>query len=118
MNHVFVVDTTHRPLSMCHPARARAMLKAGTAAVLRRFPFTIILKAEKPEAVVKTVTVKADPGSKTTGLALVDPDGRVLFAAELTHRGASIKKLLDARRGYRRGRRSRNLRYRAPRSRP
>ena len=100
---------------MCHPARARAMLKAGTAAVLRRFPFTIILKTEKPEAIIKAVTVKADPGSKTTGLALVDPDGRVLFAAELTHRGASIKKSMDARRAYRRGRRSRNLRYRAPR---
>jgi 5-methylcytosine-specific restriction endonuclease McrA len=115
MNQVFVLDTTHRPLTQCHPARARAMLKAGAAAVLRRFPFTIILKEEKPEAIVKAVTVKVDPGSKTTGLALVGPEGRVLFAAELTHRGAAIKKALETRQAYRRGRRSRNLRYRAPR---
>ncbi len=115
MNQVFVVDATRRPLTPCHPARARAMLKAGTAAVLRRFPFTLILKEAKPDAVVKAVTAKADPGSKITGLALVDPAGRVLFAAELNHRGAAIKKSLETRRAYRRGRRSRNLRYRAPR---
>ncbi|CAK0748805.1 HNH endonuclease [Gammaproteobacteria bacterium] len=115
MNHVFVMDTTHRPLSMCHPARARALLKAGKAAVFRSFPFTIILKEEKPEAVGKPLTAKTDPGSKTTGIVLVDPDERVLFAAELEHRGRAIKSSLESRRALRRGRRNRRTRYRAPR---
>ena len=121
MNHVFVVDTMHRPLSLCHPARARALLKAGEAAVLRRFPFTIILMKDYGatestlEASVKEMTVKIDPGSKTTGLALVDKVGRVLFAAELTHRGQAIKSSLESRRALRRGRRSRKTRYRMAR---
>src|SRR5258708_35485608 len=38
-----------------------------------------------------------------------------IFAAELTHRGQAIKKALTGRRGVRRGRRSRDTRYRKPR---
>ena len=112
MNHVFVIDAAKRPLSMCHRARARMLLRAGEAAVFRRFPFTIILKKEMPEAVVKPLTVKIDPGAKTTGLALVDTTGRVLFAAELEHRGKAIKNALTERSQYRRSRRSRITRYR------
>src|SRR6476661_5580847 len=37
---VFVVDTEHKPLSPCHPARARLLLTRGKAAVWRRSPFT------------------------------------------------------------------------------
>ena len=76
MNLVFVMDAEHRPLSMCHPARARALLKSKEAAVFRQFPFTIILKEEKPEAVVKPITAKIDPGSKTTGIVLVKVVGK------------------------------------------
>ncbi len=55
-------------------------------------------------------------GSKTTGLALVhDGSGRVVFAAELTHRGQIIKEALAHRRGVRRSRRQRHTRYRKPR---
>ena len=112
MNYVFVVDTKHRPLSMCHPARARMLLKSGKAAVLRRYPFTIILKEEKPDAVVKPMRVKIDPGSKVTGFALVDLSDRVLFAAELEHRGQVIKLRLQSRRVIRHNRRNRKTRYR------
>ena len=46
-------------------------------------------------------------------MALVhDASGEVVWAAELFHRGASIKKRLDGRRGVRRKRRSRKTRYR------
>lgn len=114
MNYVFVVDTERRPMTPCHPARARALLREGKAAVLRRYPFTLILKESKPEAVTKPVTVKIDPGSKTTGIALVS-GGRVVFAAELTHRGNAIKSALETRKGCRRNRRSRETRYRAAR---
>lgn len=115
MNAVFVVDAARRPLTPCHPARARALLREGRAAVLRRYPFTIVLKAERPEAIVQPVTVKIDPGAKHTGLALVDHRARVIFAAELTHRGAAIKEGLAERRAYRRNRRARKTRYREAR---
>ncbi len=114
-NCVFVLDTARRPLSPCRPAQARRLLRDGKAAVLRRYPFTIILKEEKPQADPKPLALKIDPGSKVSGLALVDEAGRVVFAAELEHRGMSIKKGLDERRMYRRNRRSRKTRHRAPR---
>ena len=61
--------------------------------------------------------MKIDPGSKTSGLALVnDATGQVVFAAELTHRGQKIKESLDDRRAVRRSRRRRKTRYRKPRS--
>jgi len=42
-------------------------------------------------------------------------DGKVVFAAELTHRGRQIKDALESRRAIRRGRRNRNTRYRQER---
>ena len=53
MNHVFVVDSTMRPLTPCRPVQARRMLRDEKATVALRSPFTIILKEEKPDAVVK-----------------------------------------------------------------
>lgn len=44
---VFVLDSNRKPLDPCHPARARKLLKAGKAAVFRRYPFTIILKIHR-----------------------------------------------------------------------
>lgn len=112
---VFVIDNTKKPLTPCSPARARALLRDGKAAVWRTVPFTLILKVAMPNAVVKPLNVKIDPGSKETGIVLVDSSNRVVFAAELTHRGKAIKAALDARRSLRRGRRGRKTRYRAAR---
>ena len=58
--------------------------------------------------------VKIDPGSRTTGIALVQSGGKVLWAGEVTHRGQQIKDALESRRMVRQNRRSR-LRYRQPR---
>ena len=113
---VFVVDTEHRPLSPCHPARARRLLTEGKAAVWRREPFSIILKRAVPDANPEPLRAKLDPGSKVTGLALVnDRTGQVIWAAELTHRGQRIHEALLARRALRRGRRGRHTRYRPAR---
>ena len=91
------------------------MLRAQTAAVFKRFPWTIILKTVAPAPVfVRTHRLKIDPGSQTTGLALLD-GARVVWAAELTHRGQRIKAALDTRRTIRRTRRQRQTRYRQPR---
>jgi hypothetical protein len=88
-NLVFVLDTNKKPLTPCKPSRAHKLLTAGKAAVFRRYPFTIILK----KAVTGTpelITLKLDPGSQTTGIALLQ-DEKVIFGVEITHPGQSIK---------------------------
>jgi 5-methylcytosine-specific restriction endonuclease McrA len=113
---VFVVDTNKTPLVPCHEDRARRLLKSGKAAIWRRFPFTIILKRAVESPRVPDLRIKLDPGSKTTGIAVVDDQsGKVVFAAELSHRGHTIKESLASRRSIRRGRRNRHTRYRKPR---
>ena len=89
------------------------MLRDQQAAVYRRFPFTIILKTAEPNANPAPVQLKLDPGSKTTGPALVQ-NGKVIFAAELTHRGQAIRSALEKRKAIRRTRRARKTRYRKP----
>ncbi len=98
-------------------ARARILLAKGRAAILRRFPFTIILHDRKVEdSVAHEHRVKIDPGSKVTGIAVVQEEtGQVVAAVEVEHRGQAIKASLESRRALRRGRRARKTRYRAPR---
>jgi 5-methylcytosine-specific restriction endonuclease McrA len=113
---VFVVDTNKTPLAPCHEAKARKLLDEGRAAILKRYPFTIILKYAVEEPRVPDLRIKLDPGSKTTGIAVVDDQsGKVVFAAELTHRGEKIKAALNDRRAIRRSRRNRHTCYRKPR---
>jgi len=118
MQRVLVLDKNRQPLMPCHPARARELLKHGKAAVFRRFPFTIILK-DREGGVVQDTRTKLDPGSKTTGMALVATFQRrgptVVWAAELQHRGSKIREDLKARRDLRHSRRSRKLRHRPAR---
>jgi 5-methylcytosine-specific restriction endonuclease McrA len=114
LQRVFVLSSDRKPLNPCHPARARKLLSMGKAAVLKRYPFTIILKdrtAEESET--DAHRVKIDPGSKVTGIAIVnDITSRVVWAAELAHRGEYIRDRLLARRQLRQFRRSRKTRYR------
>src|SRR5215813_4133075 len=113
---VAVLDTTKKPLAPTTSRRARLLLKKGKAAVFRRYPFTIILKREIVNPSAPDLRLKIDPGSKITGLAIVDQEsGEVVFAAEIEHRGQSVKASLDARRSLRWGRRARTTRYRKPR---
>src|SRR5579884_90469 len=100
MSNVFVLDTNKRPRSPVHPGRARILLSSGKAAVLKRYPFTIVLKAKMEQPRLSPLRLKLDPGSHTTGLALLnDQSGQVVFAAELEHQGHSIKDALLSRRG-------------------
>jgi hypothetical protein len=116
MSFVFVVDQDRKPLNPVHPGRARFLLTAGHAAVLRRYPFTIIMKESKPDAQPQPLRIKLDPGSKTTGVAIInDTTGRVVWAAEIAHRGQQVHANLDARRTQRRNRRQRHTRYRPAR---
>ena len=116
MTRVLVLDAEQRPLAPCHPARAHRLLSAGKAAVWRRYPFTLILRDNRPEAQPAPLRMKIDPGSKTTGLALLnDASGQVVWAAALSHRGEQVKDRLAQRRACRRRRRTRHTRYRPAR---
>ncbi|MCL4526572.1 MAG: RNA-guided endonuclease IscB [Gammaproteobacteria bacterium] len=122
---VFVLDKRKKPLMPCSEKRARLLLERGRARVHRMVPFTIrLVDRLQEDSVLQPVRLKLDPGSKTTGMALVREKetvdastGEVLRAAavlmllELQHRGHDIRDALTSRRAFRRRRRG-NLRYR------
>ncbi|SFC95475.1 HNH endonuclease [Thiohalospira halophila DSM 15071] len=116
---VFVQGREGSPLMPCHPARARRLLRVGRAKVVRRVPFTVrLIDRDQKDSAVQPVSLRLDPGARTTGVALVAEGGRgarAVWAAELTHRSQSIRSRLTDRRMYRRGRRSRKTRHRPPR---
>jgi len=112
-NYVFVLDANRKPLTPCKPSLARKLLKVGKAKVFRLYPFTLLLKKKVTED-PQPVTLKIDPGSKVTGLAIL-LHSSLIWVAELTHRGQAIKTSLESRRSLRRGRRSRHTRYRQAR---
>lgn len=117
MSYVFVLSSDGQPLDPCHPAKARKLLTRGRAAVWRRYPFTIRLRDRTAEgSVTHPHRVKLDPGSKTTGIAVVsEATGQVVWAGELTHRGQAIRAALQTRRAVRQSRRQRKTRYRPAR---
>ncbi|WP_121180988.1 RNA-guided endonuclease IscB [Nocardiopsis sp. Huas11] len=116
---MFVLDKRGAPLQPCHPARARKLLAKGRAVVHRHTPFVIRLKDRTIEgSEVDGVELGIDPGSRHTGIAVFTHRGgerRGRYAIQLDHRGAAIRKKLAQRSGYRRRRRTSNLRYRPPR---
>ena len=114
---VFVIDKRKKPLMPCSEKRARQLLERRRAVVHRLHPFTIRLK-DWVGGDVQPVRIKLDPGSKTTGLAVVrehDAGQHVLCLAEITHRGHTVAKSMKSRSASRRRRRTANLRYREPR---
>jgi len=116
---VFVLDLHGTPLQPTSPARARKLLASGRAVVARHTPFVIRLKDRAASASeTDGVEIGIDPGSKHTGIVVFtarDGERRGRYGIRLDHRGAAIRKKLERRSAYRRGRRTRNLRYRAPR---
>ena len=112
---VFVLDKSKKPLNMISHAKARILLKNRLAVVHKIYPFTIRLRDNSCVGRDKTYTVKLDPGSRTTGVAIVDDKDSVVMLAEIEHRGNLIKKDLASRRMIRRSRRNRKTRYRAAR---
>ena len=116
---VFVLDRKKRPLMPCSEKRARILLKKGRAVIHRMQPFTIRLKDRLlEESSIQPLRLKLDPGSKTTGAAVINEDdpecGKVVFLAEIRHK-EGIKDRLDSRRSLRRSRRNRKTRYRKAR---
>lgn len=112
---VLVVDKRKRPCNTISNAYARRLLFNKQAVIHKRFPFTIRLKNDNAVSKDRAYTVKLDPGSKHTGIAIVDNKDSVVMLAEIEHRGHLIKKDLASRRMIRRSRRARKTRYREAR---
>lgn len=113
-NYVFVLNADKTPLDLIHPARARELQAKGKAKVFRMYPYVLILQKQIANPNIKNYSIKIDPGSKWTGFAIQCGD-EILFRMELNHRGSDISAGLQKRANFRRGRRSRNLRYRKKR---
>lgn len=90
------------------------LLKTSRAAVYKKYPFTIILREERPAAENQGYILKIDPGTSSTGMAIVSGASEVVWAAELRHRGVRVMIGMRARKANRRFRRYRG-RYRQPR---
>eukprot|EP01025_Chloroclados_australasicus_P009084 TRINITY_DN1347_c0_g4_i1.p1 TRINITY_DN1347_c0_g4~~TRINITY_DN1347_c0_g4_i1.p1 ORF type:complete len:442 (+),score=19.87 TRINITY_DN1347_c0_g4_i1:243-1568(+) len=113
-NRVLVVDKKGKQLMPTHPARARELLREKKAKVARRYPFTIRL-TERIGGYTQPLELKFDPGSKTTGTAMVlhgKTQTKVVWAANLEHRGDEIVEAMQKRKNVRKARRSRKTRYR------
>ena len=115
-----VLSSDGQPLMPCHPARARKLLAKGRAVPQHvKGVFGIrLLDRSRAESTVQEVSLNIDPGSDTTGFAVVTDDETrqrtVLAAVELKHRAKALKATMTRRRQLRRNRRSR-LPLRAPR---
>jgi 5-methylcytosine-specific restriction endonuclease McrA len=113
-NYVFQLNHDRQPLDMVHPARGRKIQFAQKAAVIRTYPYVLIRAQQIENPVTKEYILKIDPGSKWTGFAIQCGD-EIVYRMDLQHRGLAIKSGLEKRAAFRRGRRSRNLRYRKKR---
>lgn len=119
---VFVLGSDGRPVMPCLPKRARLLLDRGRAKVVKVKPFTIqLLDRGSDTCELQDLSVKIDPGSKTTGMAIVRhtygmaAEVTAIWLMELQHRSLQIRKALFQRKIHRRARRSRNTRYRPAR---
>lgn len=112
---VFVLNRSKKPLDMISHAEARILIKKKLAVIHKVYPFTIRLRDNSCVGNDRSYTVKIDPGSKHTGVAITDNKDSVVMLAEIEHRGHIIKKNLDSRRAVRNSRRQRKTRYRPAR---
>jgi hypothetical protein len=104
MMFVYVRNKDGQPLIPCTPAKARKLLSAGKARVVKRSPFTIQLNW-LCEGNVQDVRVGIDKGNHTTGICCVC-NGQTLFSAEIHHR-KDVKEKMEDRRDRRKSRRAR-----------
>ena len=115
-NSVLIVDKNGTPLQPTNPGKARILQRDGKAKKIRLYPYVIMLEHEITAPITSDLELRIDPGSKVTGFSIVSlKTNLVVWGMELEHRGKQIREDLQKRAGFRRGRRSRNLRYRKKR---
>lgn len=109
---VFVINKNGEILMPCSTRKARLLLQQQKAKIVGYKPFTIQLIYGSTGYKQET-KLGIDTGSKHVGISIISQD-RVLAKGQIDLR-QDVKKLLETRKSFRRGRRSRNCRYRAPR---
>lgn len=109
--YVYVLSKSGSPLMPCTQAKARKLLRARRATVVRHKPFTIQIVFEC-ENKVQDVVLGIDPGYENMGLS-ARTETKELFSANVQLR-INVSKLLAERRMHRRNRRCR-LWHRKPR---
>ncbi|MDA8336236.1 MAG: RRXRR domain-containing protein [Peptococcaceae bacterium] len=105
VNSVGVLSDDGTPLSPARPARARWLLKKGSAKVVSVLPFVIQLTYAIVEPVVAAADLVIDDG-ETSGMVLVEhrPDhDRVVVGLEGRTRGREISDNLKERKSLRGG---------------
>ena len=112
MQYVYVLNKHGEPLMPCSPRKARLLLKQKKACVIKRTPFTVKLLYGST-GYNQPVTLGVDAGSKHIGISATT-EKHELYREEATPRN-DVVDLLSARRAFRRSRRNRKTRYRAPR---
>jgi 5-methylcytosine-specific restriction endonuclease McrA len=111
---VFCLDKHHNPIMPCSEKKARIFLERNRAAIHRIVPMVIRLKDISVDQIcLNPLRLKIDPGSKETGLAVLDGH-KLIWAGVIVHK-QGIRSSLKSRRALRRNRRSRKTRYRPAR---
>jgi len=109
---VYVLNKHGKPLMPCNSRKARLLLKAGNAKVVRVKPFTIRM-VHGSSAYIQPVNLGVDAGSKVVGISATT-DKKELYSSECKLR-TDVTDNLSTRRAFRRARRNRTTRYRPPR---
>lgn len=109
----YVVDKNDKPLDPTNYNNGWRLVRKGKAEIVSRYPFVIRLNKGVLSDTSKLTVLGIDTGSKFTGVAVVQEcttKNKVLFKGTIQHR-QDVSKLMEARKGYRRYRRS-HKRYR------
>ena len=109
---VYVLNCHGQPLMPCRPRKARMLLKAGKARVVKMVPFTLQLRYGS-SGYKQEVSLGIDAGTRHIGVSATT-EKAVLFEAEVKPR-AEIQELLATRLQFRRARRNRKTWYRPSR---
>lgn len=107
---VYILNCHGKPLMPCQPRKARMLLKAGKARVVKMVPFTLQLRYGS-SGYTQEVSLGIDAGTRHIGVSATT-EKAVLFEAEVQPR-TDIQEVLATRRQFRRARRNRTTRYRA-----
>lgn len=111
---VYVLTQNNTPLMPCTEVIARLLLKQGKAKCVSRTPFCIKLNYKTNTEYLQKITLGIDTGSSKLGSAAATESGIVLYTAQVEIRNDITDKMTQ-RSKYRRNRRNRKTRYRAPR---
>ena len=93
---VFVLDTQGKALMPCTERRARLLLARGRARVHRLVPMVIrLVDRQVASCALQPLRLKLDPGSKTTGLALVRDAETIALQTGEVQTAAFVLKLME-----------------------